>query len=68
MKRLPVLLLIVIMPGITGAAAASPASLQNGIIAGNGAVCSFDPADPFGIGFDPFNPDRLSSSPPRLFL
>jgi hypothetical protein len=53
--------------------AATAASPQNGIIAGNGAVYSFDPADPsgtlrleswgernpFGVGFDPFNPNLL---------
>ena len=54
---------------------ASPASPQEGIIAGNGTVYSFDPSaddptstlqveawglrNPFGVGLDPFNPDVL---------
>ncbi|WP_213288069.1 glucose/sorbosone dehydrogenase-like protein [Bradyrhizobium sp. sGM-13] len=63
-----------IAPG-TVIPAATPQTPQEGMIAGNGAVYSFDPAadDPastltlegwgirnsFGIGFDPFNPDLL---------
>ena len=61
------------IPSGTVVDAATAASPQNGIIAGNGAVYSFDPADPsgtlrleswgernpFGVGFDPFNPNLL---------
>jgi hypothetical protein len=63
-----------IAPG-TVVPAATPQTPQNGIIAGNGAIYSFDPTagdpastltleawglrNPFGIGFDPFNPDLL---------
>jgi len=55
--------------------AATPATPQEGIIAGNGTVYSFDPAaadptstmrleawgfrNPYGIGFDPSNPNHL---------
>ena len=53
--------------------AATQASPENGMIAGNGAIYSFDPADPgntlrleswgernpFGVGIDPFNPSLL---------
>jgi hypothetical protein len=63
-----------IAPG-TVVHAATPETPQEGMIAGNGAVYSFDPnavdpastltleawgfRNPFGIGFDPFNPDQL---------
>lgn len=57
----------------TVVSAATPQSPQQGIIAGNGAVYSFDPADPadtlrlegwglrnpYGIGIDPFYPTKL---------
>lgn len=55
--------------------AATPSAPQQGIIAGNGAVYSFDPAtatpastlrleawglrNPFGLAIDPFNPSKL---------
>ncbi|ACL62919.1 glucose/sorbosone dehydrogenase-like protein [Methylobacterium nodulans] len=63
-----------IAPG-TVIPAATPDAPQEGMIAGNAAVYSFDPTaddpastlqlegwgfrNPFGIGFDPFNPDLL---------
>jgi glucose/arabinose dehydrogenase len=63
-----------IAPG-TVIPAATPDDPQQGIIAGNAAIYSFDPTaddpastlrlegwgfrNPFGIGFDPFNPDLL---------
>jgi hypothetical protein len=63
-----------IEPG-TDVPAATPQTPQEGMIAGNGAVYSFDPnaddpastlrlegwgfRNPYGIGLDPFNPDTL---------
>ena len=63
------------VPDGTPVQGATPATPQEGIIAGNGTVYSFDPTaadpastlrlegwgfrNPYGIGFDPFNPDLL---------
>lgn len=63
------------VPAETIVHAATPASPQQGIIAGSGSVYSFDPdasnpastlrlegwgfRNPYGIGFDPFNPSVL---------
>ncbi len=63
------------VPADTVVHAATPANPQEGIIAGSGSVYSFDPTapdpastmrlegwgfrTPYGIGFDPFNPDLL---------
>lgn len=61
------------LPAGTVVPAATPLAPQQGIIAGNGSVYSFDPADPaatltlegwglrnpFGIGIDPFDPTSL---------
>ncbi len=64
-----------IVPAGTVVHAATPANPQDGIIAGSGSVYSFDPdapdpastmrlegwgfRTPYGIGFDPFNPNLL---------
>jgi hypothetical protein len=64
-----------VVPTGTVVPATTPAHPQNGIIVGSGAVYSFEPDDedqlstirlegwglrtPYGIGFDPFDPDLL---------
>jgi len=66
------------VPAGTVVNAATPASPQEGMIAGNATVYSFDPTatdptstlhlegwgfrNPYGIGIDPFNPDQLFTS------